>query len=185
MIDLNSEDPITQEIIEAGCVSWEDLLRSVRIFKYGRNNNREDFNLVWYERQGTCSSKHAFLLDIARKSKIENVQLMLGIYLMTGENTPAIKEILDKNDLAGFPEAHCYLKVGNDYVDVTFANSAYEKYSADLLLEREITSEFVIKEKIKFHQEYLRKWNDETATGLDFETLWDIREACITALSEQ
>lgn len=183
MIDLNPDDPITQEIIEAGCVSWEDLIRSVRNFKYGRNSNRENFDLVWYERKGTCSSKHAFLYEIAKKSQIDNVHLMLGMYLMTGENTPAVREILIKNGLSGFPEAHCYLKVGKDYLDVTSVNSSYDSFSKDLLLEQEISSEFVIAEKIQFHQDYLQKWNDQASTGVDFETLWSIREECIAALS--
>lgn len=182
-MELKSQDDITQDIIESGCVSWEDLVRSVRNFGYGRNENREDFNLVWRERKGTCSSKHAFLYQIAQKNEIPNVELLLGIYLMTVENTPKIDEVLKQFELKGIPEAHCYLKIGNDYLDATTVRSDYQSFSNQLMVEKPIAPNYVISEKVKEHKEFLQNWISENNIPYSESELWEIREKCIGALS--
>ncbi len=182
-MELLSNDDITQDIIESGCVTWDDLVRSVRNFKYERNAHREDINLVWYERKGTCSSKHAFLFEIAQKNALPSVKLLVGIYLMTSENTPAVGSVLKEYKLTGIPEAHCYLKVENDYLDVTTVMSSYENFASDVLIEKEITPTFVINEKINYHQSFLENWIQENEIPYTLEVLWEIREQCIAQLS--
>jgi len=75
-MELVSHDPLTLDIIESGCVTWEDLVRSVRNFKYGRGEDRGDFESVWYRRVGTCSTKHGFLYQVAKLNQFESVELI-------------------------------------------------------------------------------------------------------------
>ncbi|XOV65944.1 MAG: hypothetical protein ACFHU9_09935 [Fluviicola sp.] len=182
-MELNSNDPLTLDIVESGCVTWEDLVRSVRNFRYGRGEDRGDYDSVWYRRMGTCSTKHGFLFKVAQLNTLESVQLIVGIYMMTPENTPKVEKVLSNYELKGIPEAHCYLKVGSSYLDATSNSSSYEKIAADVLEERVITPDFLISKKIEYHKEYLESWRSDSNSSYSLEELWNIREECIRELS--
>lgn len=182
-MELISNDELTLDIIESGCVTWEDLVRSVRNFKYSRSENRGDFTSVWYRRVGTCSTKHGFLYQVARQNNFEAVQLIVGIYLMTGSNTPKVKPVLEKYQLDGIPEAHCYLKVGEEYLDATSNYSSFESIAEDVMNERVVESEFLIADKIQHHKKFMKSWRTLVSAPYSDEELWKIREECIAALS--
>jgi hypothetical protein len=182
-IQLTSNDPLTIDIVESGVVSWEDLIRCVKTFHYGRNANRADLSLVWYERKGSCSSKHAFLKMIADLNKIPNVELMLCMYKMTSDNTAKIARVLDHFKLDYLPEAHCYLKFGKELIDVTTMTSNLKSIENDILEEQVIRPEQVVEFKVDYHKAFMEKWGEEQHPEFSFEQLWSIREQCIDALS--
>lgn len=183
-MELVSNDPLTLDIIESGCVTWEDLVRSVRNFKYGRGENRGDFEKVWYQRMGTCSTKHGFLYRVAKLNGFNTVQLIVGIYLMTPSNTPKVGTVLEQHQLEGIPEAHCYLKVGDTYLDATSSNSSYEGIASDIMNEKVVEPEFLISDKIDHHKKFMDAWRKEINSNLSLGELWSIREECIQALSK-
>jgi hypothetical protein len=163
-------------------MNWQETINFVRQIPYGRNANREDFSLVITENKGTCSSKHAFLKDFANKNNIPNVQLIIGIYKMNEQNTN-IGSLLSDNNLEYIPEAHCYLKIEGNTLDVTTNESNFEKIKADLLEEIEIEPLQVANFKIDYHQNYIRNWLIETNSKFAFDEIWKIREKCIERLS--
>lgn len=165
-------------------MGFKELVKKVKLLPYGRNSNRFDFSLVLSEKKGTCSSKHAYLKDYALKNNIEGVKLFIGIYKMNAKNTN-IGSILRDNNLDYIPEAHCYLSVENQYIDVTHKNSSIENLRADILEEIEIEPFQVIEFKIKYHQEFIKKWIHANAINFTFEQLWSIREQCIGKLANQ
>lgn len=177
-------DPLTLDIIESGCVTWEDLVRSVRNFKYGRNQHRGDFERVWYDRIGTCSTKHGFLYKVARTNGFVDVKLLVGIYLMTARNTPKVANLLAASGLRGIPEAHCYLKVGNGYLDATTSHSSYKDFSDDLLEEKMVEIDFLVNDKIAWHKAFLEVWLTNQEIDMMPEELWAVREECIQVLSD-
>lgn len=183
-IQLTSSDPLTIDIVESGVVSWEDLIRCVRTFHYGRNANRADFNLVWYERKGSCSSKHAFLKHVADLNRIRGVELILCMYKMTGTNTPKVRAVLEEFNYDYLPEAHCYIRFEGENCDVTAMTSSVEKIEVDILETQRISPEQVVDYKVEYHMNYLRKWGMENHPERTFEELWRIRESCILALGE-
>lgn len=183
-MELTSQDSLTLDIVESGCVTWDDLVRSVRNFKYGRGAQRGDFESVWYHRLGTCSTKHGFLYTIAERNQLPGVQLIVGIYLMNGRNTPKIAHVLEKYGLDALPEAHTYLKTTEGYVDATTNASNYQNFSGDVLEERIVNPAFLVNDKINYHKEFLLRWINNTPNfRYDLEETWAIREACIAALS--
>ncbi len=180
---LSSSSPLTQQIQNLGINSWEDLLIYVKNIPYGRNANREDLSLVLKENKGTCSSKHAFLKDVASQNKIPNVKLIIGIYKMNETNTK-IGTILTENNIDYIPEAHCYLKIDDVPIDCTTPKSNFAKIEKDLLEEIEIEPCQVGEFKIKFHKEFIKKWLSDSNATITFEQLWAFREQCITYLSQ-
>ena len=180
---LQSEDELISDLLEAGVVTWDDLVRSVRSFHYGRNSNRANLSLVWYERKGSCSSKHAFLKHVADLCKIPNIELMLTFYKMNEINTPGIGSILKDNGLDHIPEAHCYIKDNGRELDVTTVQADFSRYSNVILETNVIQANDVIENKISWHKAYIKNWMIETNQTNSFKEIWSIREACIHQLS--
>ncbi|MBL4662449.1 MAG: hypothetical protein JKY22_02555, partial [Flavobacteriaceae bacterium] len=150
---------------------------------YGRNQNRIDFSLVLSERKGSCSSKHAFLKEIANRNKIDNIELILGIYKMDHKNTPGIGTVLIQHKIPFIPEAHCYLKINGQRKDFTLLESNTQKTENDLLEEKTITPNQVSDFKVAYHKKFLVNWLENSSLNISFDTLWNIREMCINQLS--
>lgn len=184
-IMLNSNDDLTSDLLEAGVVTWDDIVRSVQCFHYGRNSNRGDLNLVWYERKGSCSSKHAFLKHVALLNDIPNIELILAFYRMDENNTPGIGTILSDNELSYIPEAHCYLRVNGKALDITNIHSDFNRYKNYIIESKVIQPNDVIENKVIWHKEFIRKWIEETQQSKYFDELWSIREACIAKLEKR
>ena len=164
-------------------MNWEETINVVREIPYGRNSNRFDFSLVLSENKGTCSSKHAYLKDFAEKNDIQNVKLIIGIYKMSEDNTPKIGKVLSENNLDYIPEAHCYLKVNDEIIDVTSTTSDFEKIKSDILQEIEIETFQVADFKIEYHQNFIKNWILNHEIKFTFDAIWKIRERCIAQLS--
>lgn len=165
-------------------MNFEELINKVKNLPYGRNANRHDFSLVLSENKGTCSSKHAFLKDFADKNEIDNVKLYIGIFKMSEANTPKLGDLLSSNNIKYIPEAHCYLKINQIPVDVTTSDSFYDKIKQDIMEEIEIIPNQVSDFKVAYHKAFLKKWITETNQNNTFEEIWEIREQCISKLSE-
>lgn len=155
----------------------------VQNLPYGRNANRYQPELVMKEAKGSCSSKHAFLKMVADKNEHPEVKLILGIFKMNHLNTPGIGNVLVDAKMDFMPEAHCYLKIGDDRFDFTNPESNISKIKKDILLEKEITPQQVAEFKVEFHQTFLKNWLKENETTYSFEEIWRIREDCIKALA--
>ena len=179
---LFSSSYLTQQVISIGICSWEELLIYIKNMPYGRNANREDLSLVLKENRGTCSSKHAFLKEVAHQNSIPNIQLIIGIYKMNESNTK-IGSVLSNNNIQYIPEAHCYLKIDGEQVDCTATNSNFEKIKNDLLEEIEIEAFQVGEFKVQYHKNYIKNWLLESNSKFTFDQIWEIREQCITFLS--
>ncbi len=178
-LTFNSTQNLTSLIKMKGINNWSELIDFTRNLPYGRNSNREDFSLVLKENKGTCSSKHSFLKKVAEENNFENVQLILGMYRMNNLNTPKIGNTILESGLEYIPEAHCYLKLNNQRIDITTSNADIENLMSDIIEEIEITPEQVNTFKVDFHKEYLLKWIKENHIKMDFDKIWELRESCI------
>ena len=165
-------------------MTFEETLNLVRRIPYGRNANREDFSLVISENKGTCSSKHAYLKQFAIDNNVPNVQLFIGLYKMTETNTD-ISNILSRNNLEYLPEAHCYLKIDNEIVDITTINSDFGRIRDSLIEEIEIEPWQVGDFKVNYHKSFITKWINTNNVKFSFEEIWKIREECISYLSNK
>lgn len=175
---------MTQLIIDKGIYDFEALLDHVKSLPYGRNSNRKDLSLVISEGKGTCSSKHALVAEVADLNKISDVQLVLAIYKMNNRNTPGIGDHIENAELEYIPEAHCYLSVNDQLMDITKASSDINKLLPDVLYEEFIKPEQVGEYKVEFHQKYIREWISDNNVPMAFNEVWGLRERCIRELSQ-
>jgi hypothetical protein len=176
--------PISQKAIDLGLSSFEELLHFVRHLPYGRTSDRTNPIQVLTELKGTCSSKHALIKMIAHEQGFHNVHLYLGIYKMNRNNTPGIGNTLLEYHLSYLPEAHCYLEIDKKRVDLTNADSTFDRVRKDILDEEEIQPKQIGNYKEKYHKRFLKYWIEQTRVPYDLKDIWAIREMCIRKLSQ-
>ena len=158
------------------------LLQEIKALTYGRNSVRSNYLLVPKELKGTCSTKHAYVKHIASQKGWENVKLFTGIYIMKESNTTGVGAVLKKYALTEIPEAHTYLKIDSEIIDITGLETSEEPFEKTLQLEQEITPDEIGSFKLEFHKAFISEWSN--STKLSTEEVWKIREECIQELSK-
>ena len=152
---------------------------------YGRNSEPEDPLIVLAEQRGTCSTKHALLRRLAIEQGLP-ISLVVGLYEMTGRNTPGIEPVLRRYGLTSLLEAHCYLRAGGDRIDVTKEPSNRRAEPIEhFLYEEEIDPEQITRYKTDLHRRFLEEWmtGNDRLRDMSFKQVWSIREECIASLS--
>lgn len=167
-----------------GIGDWYDLIEYIRQLPYGRLADKNNRAAVLIEGRGTCSSKHAFLKSIADENDVEGVDLIIGIFKMSPNNTPETRSILAENGLEFLPEAHCYLKVREQRIDATKPGFDINSFANDILQEMVINVEQIADFKVNMHKSFLKNWIESQALPHSIEKIWDIREKCIEKISE-
>lgn len=183
-LHFTSSDSLTTLIKDKGIKNWSELIDFTRNLPYGRNLNREDFSLVMKENKGTCSSKHSFLKKVADQNNFDDVKLILGMYRMNHLNTSKIGNTILESGLEYIPEAHCYLKLNGQRIDITTPNTDIEKLANDIIEEIEIEPEQVTIFKVDYHKKYVLNWINDNKIKMNFDKIWEIREQCIKKLEE-
>ena len=181
---INPMGPHSELSLKHGLKTWRQLLEHIKGLPYGRNATRSDFGLVLTESRGTCSSKHAFLASVARENDHPEIRLLMVIYQMNATNTPGIGSVLEGTPLSFVPEAHCILKIDDQYVDCTSTHSDFEAIKKDVLFRQEIHPQDVVRKKIALHQDFIKKWQTTLSDEISFEEIWALRETCIRRLSQ-
>ncbi|MBH8599222.1 MULTISPECIES: transglutaminase domain-containing protein [unclassified Thermoactinomyces] len=160
---------VSQAFQFLGVQTFQEASCYLQTLPYGRNADRVDARSVLREGKGTCSTKHALLAMLAEENNIP-VRLMVGIYLMNKANTPDVGEVLKRYGFAVFGFHASDWSNGWDHLS--------------FLAEKEITPEGIGEEKIRFHQDYLKHWVTSSGVPIkDWRKVWEIREACIAALT--
>ena len=107
----------------------------------------------------------------------------LKIFLWQLKNPALTQGVGAVLELAGFssiPEAHCYLRVGDQRYDFTGLSSGVTSPFDSLLSEHIVSPVHLFSEKEMLHHEAIRAWAG--AHGHSYAAAWAIREACINEL---
>lgn len=175
----SSNELISKAFINHGINTFQKAGSWVSSLTYRRNHDKENELALFKDLCGTCSTKHAILKRLADENGKHELKLILGLFKMDGNNTPAIKDLLQEHDLPYIPEAHNYLRVSNYIMDFTGIGINETKFELDLLKEIEIQAEQITDFKVQFHREYLAQWIEDNKVPYSLDELWAIREECI------
>ncbi|MFD2823719.1 hypothetical protein ACFS5M_08565 [Lacinutrix iliipiscaria] len=181
---LKASKPLSKLCLEKGYKDFDALSNYVQSLPYGRNTDRSDYLLILKEEKGTCSTKHAFLKQVAIENDALHIQFCLGLYKMSENNTKGIGNVLSKYKLSYIPEAHTYLKFNELILDFTRAEVSHTSFYKDLLFEEQILPEQIGNYKINKHKSFLKSWINSENVPHSVESIWKIREACIAQLSQ-
>jgi len=177
---------VSAEIVVCGIHDFRVAGRYLHALPYGRTADRADFRSVLREGKGTCSTKHALLATLAQEQSLP-VSLMLGIYEMHERNTPGVGAVLTQYGLVSLPEAHCYLTFEGRRIDITRSGAESTEPISHFLHEETIIPAQIGEYKVLLHRRFMQDWvnsNETLVKGLSLEEVWQIREACIAALSQ-
>lgn len=171
---------VSDEALRLGFRRFAELAARVQALPYGRPQNAGLFAVI-HEQTGTCSSKHRLLAAVAHACGRSDIELIVGIYAMSAQNTPGVAAVLASRQLSSIPEAHCYLRVAAQRHDFTGLPDAGASPFAALLSEHRVAPGDLHEHKDRLHKAALRSW--AVAQGLSPTAAWAVREACIAALS--
>ena len=181
---IQAKAPLSQLCRELEIIDFHGAVNYIFKLPYRRNSSKEDLTLVFSEKCGVCSTKHAALAALALENGFQELKLIIGIYQMNEKTTPGVGEVLEKSKLEFMPEAHTYLVFGNEKIDITREVETEESPFVSLLLEKEIQPNQIGEFKVRLHRDFLEKWILEKEMEYSLEEIWKIREDCIYALSQ-
>jgi len=165
-----------------GLKDFNQVCNYIKHLPYGRIKDRSNYASILEEQKGTCSTKHAFLKQLAIENGAENIRLCLGIYKMNDTNTSGIASVLKKYNLNYILEAHTYLKIDNTILDFTRVTASKTSFETSLVNEIAILPKQIGEFKVNFHQDYLKEWILTKKIPYSFKEIWSIREECIANL---
>lgn len=181
--ELHSHGLITSAFSALGANDYKSAAFLVQSLPYKRNQDKLHPLAVLQEQCGTCSSKHILLKKLAEENQLNDVQLILGIFMMNALNTPAVKSTLHNARVEGIPEANCYLKVNHQIFDFTNQHLLPEHYVPYLLKEVRVEADDLQQHKADYHKAYLAQWlTQQVDCTLTLESVWQLREQCIRDL---
>jgi len=184
--DIKTKGPISIEFLNRDIHTFQDAADFIRKLPYGRNIDKNNLLSVFIDNRGTCSTKHALLKVLADENGLRNIKLMLGIFKMSGFNTPRISKTLLNHNLQYIPEAHNYLKIESQILDYTKLNSRPSNFENELIEEIEIAPDQIADFKVMYHTEFLKRWLEQNPDiPFTIDELWQIREQCISDLSNR
>lgn len=172
---------LCREVLAHGIDTFDQLAEYVRSLPYRRTTNTADPLAVLQEKRGTCSAKHRLLAVVAHDCGHSEVQLTVGVYEMSDNNTPGVGAVLRAALLTSIPEAHCYLTVEGERFDFTGLPSGSSSPFTALLAEHFVPPADLSQAKVSLHKHVVATWAD--ARGISRESAWATREACIAALT--
>lgn len=183
---LMASGPITHRFLSAGIRRFREAAQFVANLPYGRNRDRADFLLVLSEGRGTCSTKHALLAQLAVEQCHPEVELMLGVFLLDEDTAPSLAKLLRDRGVQPFPEAHCYLKHGNERVDLSHPSGDPLIRLGRALHEEMIHPWQIGDYKVELHRRAFFEWHAsldrDGEPGRGTEELWTLRERLISEL---
>lgn len=182
--DIKSTGQISTEFVERNLLTFNQAILFVKELAYERNADKNNLASVFTDNCGTCSTKHALIKKLADENNFETVKLIVALFRMNKNNTPEISATLLQNNLEFIPEAHCYLKLADQILDLTKINSNPTDFLDDIIEEIEILPEQITDYKVNYHKNYLVTWLDNNKhINLSFDDIWKIREQCIQDLA--
>ena len=136
---IKAARPVSDRFLELGIDTFIGACRFVHELPYGYNSNRDDLMILFEERFGTCSTKHAVIATLAQELD-RPIHRAMGIYAMTEEIVAGAGRILKTHSLPYVPMIHCFLVYGNHRVDLTEGNHNGKQGPIDTFLYTEQVS---------------------------------------------
>jgi hypothetical protein len=178
---IHAAGALSQAVLGRGLADFIQLAEFVESLPYGRTTSTVDPLAVLRESCGTCSSKHHLLAAVAHECGHVEVQLTVGLYKMSADNTPGVGAVLRAASLPHVPEAHCYLTVAGERYDFTGLSQGSSSPFDSLLAEHFVSPAELWKTKIRIHKQVIASWS--ASVSVSAAAAWATREACIAALA--
>lgn len=169
--------PVSAKFLGLGVTSFQQACAFVHEFPYGYNSDREDLMILFREKKGTCTTKHAVIATLAKELGL-SVKKHVGIYKMTETLVTGTDKILERHRLPYLPMIHCFLVSGLHRVDLTEGNRNGKNGPVDeFLFTREVVPSFTEKDEYLLYRRVLTEQilTRDEFRGVDFRTVLQAR----------
>jgi hypothetical protein len=112
---------VSRAFLDLSIKSFLEACRYVHELPYGYNSDRDDLMILFKERMGTCTTKHAVIATLASENALP-VTRGVGVYAMTEEIVTGTSAILAQFGLPYVPMIHCFLEYEGRRIDLTEGN---------------------------------------------------------------
>lgn len=129
-IELTDTGIVSKQFIDLKVETFHGACDYVHRLPYGYNSDRDDLMILFKEKMGTCTTKHAVIATLAFELGLP-VFKNIGIYAMTEDIVAGCRDILDRFNLPYIPMVHCFLMYESHRVDLTEGNFNGKKRSID------------------------------------------------------
>ena len=169
---------ISAKFLSLEISSFIGACRYVHELPYGYNSDRDDLMILFKEKKGTCTTKHAVIATLAEELSLPIVKT-IGIYAMTEKIVTGTGKILEEYDIPYIPMVHCFLASGAYRVDLSEGNNNGKNQPIEIFLYTH-----VVAPNISAKDEYLlyrKALKDHILTrkemaGVDIKTILKARE---------
>ncbi len=118
---IEAAGPVSRTFIDLGADDFASACRYVHELPYGYNSDRDDLMILFKEKMGSCTTKHAVIATLAAEMGIP-VHKYVGVYAMTETLVTGTGGILERYELPYLPMVHCFLVYKDHRVDLSEGN---------------------------------------------------------------
>jgi len=133
---------LSKKFLDLGIKTLKDACNYVHNVDYGYNTNYEDKMILFKEKRGSCTSKHAVIAGLAQELNIP-LYKHVCVYKFTEEITTGVNEILNNYNIPYVPMTHCFLVYDKFKFDLTEGNYNGKKKPIDEYIHSEKVDPFI------------------------------------------
>jgi hypothetical protein len=176
--------PIARTFAGLGIGTFHEACRYVHRLPYGYNSDRDELMILFKEKKGTCTTKHAVIATLASELGLP-INKKVGIYAMTEALVSGTQEILARYRLPYVPMIHCFLNCQGRWVDLSEGNLNGKNGSIDhFLFSADVAATISAKDEYRLYRQALQ---DNVLTrpeleGADMKTVLKAREEGLAVL---
>lgn len=181
---IKASGPVADKFLSLGINGFIDACCFVHELPYGYNSDRDDLMILFREKMGSCTTKHAAIATLAAESGLP-IEKAIGIYAMTEEIVKGTGRILDKYGLPYVPMLHCFLVYGDHRVDLTEGNHNGKKRSIeDFLYTKKVIPNISAKDEYLLYRKALKDdiLIKNELKGIDLKIILKAREEGLALL---
>jgi hypothetical protein len=175
---ISADGPISAEFNALNIRSFQEACRWVHELPYGYNSDRDDLMILFKEKMGTCTTKHAVIATLAAELGLP-VTRGVGIYAMTEAIVTGTDKILSEYDLPYVPMIHCFLEYDGFRVDLTEGNrNGKNRPIDDFLFTDRVVAAITARNEYLIYRNALSKTilNRPELKGIDLKRVLHARE---------
>ena len=113
--------PMARTFLSLEINGFLEVCRFVHELPYGYNSDRDDLMILFKEKMGSCTTKHAVVATLAAELQLP-IEKSIGIYAMTEDLVTGANQIREKYDMPYVPMVHCFLVYEDYRVDLSEGN---------------------------------------------------------------
>ena len=164
--------------------TFHEACRWVQQLPYGYNSDRDDLMILFKEKRGSCTTKHAVIATLAAELALP-IHKQVGIYAMTEALVTGTREILARYRLPYVPMLHCFLNYRDHRVDLSEGNRNGKNGPVDrFLFTADVSATISAKDEYRLYRQALKGeilFRPELE-GIDMKTMLKAREEGLALL---